>query len=325
MSEIRVEQFSDDETNRLIQVYESFSKNGQKYVRTNPGNCVLPIAYEKYKDRYKNWQVRSDDIYVLGFPRSGTNWTQELIWLIQNDCDVEAAKRMPLDERFPCFESDIMVDFCREILPSFKPQEYLQSCEDMPPPRMLKSHLQFRMLPDDLLDRCKVVLCLRNPKDVMVSWYHYEKMVTLHRYVGDFRTYFELFMDNLVVITSYFDYVTQAWERRQHPNLHVVFYEDMKKDQVVNMKKVARFFGKELKNEQVSLLVDHLSFEKMKNNNAVNSEIHRNWLFCDDKEAFIRKGEIGDWRNYFTEDMNRIMDDAINKYLDPIDLKFQYE
>jgi Sulfotransferase domain len=37
----------------------------------------------------------------------GTTWTQEMVWLIVNNCDFEAAKQKSLNERAPFLESVI--------------------------------------------------------------------------------------------------------------------------------------------------------------------------------------------------------------------------
>jgi hypothetical protein len=36
------------------------------------------------------------------------------------------------------------------------------------------------MLPPNLLDVAKVIYCVRNPKDSVVSWFHHEKMLPPH-------------------------------------------------------------------------------------------------------------------------------------------------
>ena len=195
----------------------------------------------------------------------------------------------------------------------------------MPSPRMLKSHLRFCLLPDDLFDKSKVVICLRNPKDTVVSFYHHEKLNKLHCYIGDFPTYFDLFMDNLVFFSPYFDYVKEAWAFRNHPNVCLLFFEDMKKDLAKNVRKVAKFLGKELTDENVEALVDHLSFKKMKNNPSVNKEEAKTANMFKEDGVFMRKGEVGDWKNYFTDEMNKRMNEAIEKHLKPIGLEFEYE
>ena len=39
-----------------------------------------------------NFQLKEDDNWVCSFPKSGTTWTQELVWMLVNDVDQEAAK-----------------------------------------------------------------------------------------------------------------------------------------------------------------------------------------------------------------------------------------
>ena len=309
---------------RLRRVYDSF-KEGQSFVRTEPGNVILHAPYEKIKDRLKNWQVRPEDVYVLAFPKTGTTWTKELVWLLQNDCNIEGAQSTPISVRFPWIEADIISEGIRNRLDSLKQLHLIQNLEKMPSPRMLQTHLHFCLLPDDFKEKSKIVLCLRNPKDTVVSYYYFEKLFKMSGYTGDFETYFNLFMDNLVPYSSYFDFVIEAWAKRNHPNVCLLFFEDMKKDLATNVKRVAKFFGKELTNENVEALVDHLSFKKMKHNPGVNREDMKVIQVFREDGNFMRKGEIGDWKNHFTEEMNIRMDKAIEKYFKPIGLEFQYE
>ena len=94
----------------------------------------------------------------------------------------------------------------------------------------------------------------------------------------------------------------------------------MKKDQASAVRKVARFLGKELNDEQVRMLVEHLNFENMKINSAVNKEEFSK----AGRGSFMRKGQVGDWKNYFTEEMNKQMDEAIEQHFKPIGLDFEY-
>ena len=112
-------------------------------MKMEPGNVILPAAYEKIKDRLKNLQVRPDDVYVLAFPKTGTTWTKELVWLIQNDCNFEGAKSTPINFRFPVMEADSFIDVMTKRLDSLKQFDFIQNLEKMPSPRMLQTHLHF--------------------------------------------------------------------------------------------------------------------------------------------------------------------------------------
>ncbi len=100
----------------------------------------------------------------------------------------------------------------------------------------------------------------------------------------------------------------------------------MKQDLEGSLRKVAKFLQKELSDDQVARLIQHLSFDKMKNNKTVNFEAARKTDFSSPTEGrFMRKGQVGDWKNYFTDEMNRRMDEAIDQYFKSIGLHFRYE
>lgn len=320
MAFLQLHPLSDEETVRLHSVY----KGGRTWRRTEPGNVILPATFEKFKHGLKNWQVRPNDIYIFGFLKSGTTWTQELVWLVSNDCDFEKAKTVQVYERCPYLEGPALELYVKNSESEYT-QEMMKRLETMQSPRIFKTHLRLFLLPDDLLDKSKVVLCLRNPKDVVVSYYHHEKLYKAYNYDGDFATYFDLFMDDLVFQTPFFEYIKNAWKMKNHPNVCLLFYEDMKRDQSKSVRKVAEFLGKDLTEKQVEALVEHLSFKNMKTNIAVNQEAPTAKVLMTDKGSFMRKGEVGDWKNYFTEEMNKRMDEAIEKHFKPIGLEFQYE
>lgn len=73
----------------------------EKYERQK--GFLISKKYETYKDDVINFEIRDSDVIVVGFPKTGTNWTQEMVWLLANNLDYEGAQ-VPLHERFPWFE-----------------------------------------------------------------------------------------------------------------------------------------------------------------------------------------------------------------------------
>jgi len=49
-------------------------------------------------------QVREDDVWIASFPKCGTTWTQEMVWNIMHDVDLETAKATSLEKRVPFLE-----------------------------------------------------------------------------------------------------------------------------------------------------------------------------------------------------------------------------
>ena len=327
MSHIQILDLSEDEKELLMQNYEA-SKQGSKYIRTNPGNCTLPVAYSDLKERIYNLKVTNGDLFVFGWVKTGTTWMREIVWCIMNKCNIEEAKKTLLNERIPFIDMAVLAAFAGNIEKELgmSSEKWLDKIESLPSLKILKSHLPFDLLPPRLLDECKIIMCMRNPKDTVVSAFHHEKLLKMFGFNGNFQTYFDLFLKNLPCYSSYFEYTVEAWKRKDHPNMCIVFYEEMKEDLPAVIKKVAKFLGKELTADQIQALCEHVSFKEMKKNICVNNEAIRKVAFVPGSEgSFIRKGEVGDWRNYFTEDMNERMDAVIDSYFSDIGLTFKYE
>lgn len=65
---------------------------------------VLPKKYTSQLDVLKDFQVYPDDIWLVGFFKTGTTVGKELIWLLMNDLDFETAKSVGLSKRVPYYE-----------------------------------------------------------------------------------------------------------------------------------------------------------------------------------------------------------------------------
>lgn len=91
----------------LSKVTESQFNKKYSLVSPNFGSkkpCVLTPKYSKLADKIRNFKISSDDTWVISFPKAGTTWTQEMVWLICNNLDYKGAEVL-LDRRFPFLES----------------------------------------------------------------------------------------------------------------------------------------------------------------------------------------------------------------------------
>lgn len=91
------------------------------------------------------------------------------------------------------------------------------------------------------------------------------------------------------------------------------------------IKKTANFLNKQLTDEQIEQLKEHLKFSKMTSNPAVNlfKIIAPNNDKIDDPNIkFLRKGEIGDWQNYMSKDLENKFDKWSEKSFSKSDFKF---
>ncbi|CAH1972841.1 unnamed protein product [Acanthoscelides obtectus] len=164
----------DENTNKELLKYFTGERTG--FVQVGPKKWFFPSGYEKDAHQYFNFKTRPDDTFIITFPRSGTTWTQEMVWLIVNDLNYDAAARIPLTERSPFLEFSSFVhketkaEFLEENLKNpikYKLVEKIdyprwKLLESMAGKRIIKTHLPFSLLPPDLLKTgCKVGVILQ--------------------------------------------------------------------------------------------------------------------------------------------------------------------
>ncbi|XP_061713624.1 luciferin sulfotransferase-like isoform X2 [Cydia pomonella] len=266
---------------------------GRICARFGDGGYLMQISYADEADKFRNMAVRPDDVWVTTFPRSGTTWTQELVWLLMNDLDFDTALKIPLSSRYNTLEH-YHWKYQKELNLDILDPELRQKCTEIrltydainnaPSPRFFKTHLAFSLLPLNLLDSSKVLYVARDPRDVAVSLFHHQKLTWF--YAGDFKSFWNLFINDLVIRSPYLTHLKEAWALRHHPNMLFIFYEDMNKDLPSSIKRVSDFLGKEVKNEQIAKLCEHLDIENFRKNESV----HPSWraaIFNPDAEPFV--------------------------------------
>ncbi|XP_078532584.1 sulfotransferase 6B1-like isoform X2 [Lissotriton helveticus] len=149
-------------------------------------------------------------------------------------------------------------------------------------------------------DKLETLVVFRNPKDTAVSYFHFENNNPALPNYESWDEFFECFMSGKVACGSYFDHAI-AWNKRiDDENVMIVMFEDMKKDLVAATTQIADFFGLRLTKEQIQFIAEKGSFKAMKEK---SDETHGRL-----GSVVFRKGDIGDWKNHFSEAQSQAMD-----------------
>ncbi|CAH4037220.1 unnamed protein product [Pieris brassicae] len=263
---------------------------------------------------------------------SGTTWTQELVWLVANNLDYDTAKSILLMQRFPFLEFSTMFhsEMIQYYLEQSKGDEKKQKEIKMmtthildqlamaPSPRFIKTHLPLSMLSPNILNT-KVA---RDPRDVIVSFYLISRSMTFVGWTGDFKSFWDLLINDLLHWMPFFEHLKEAWEKRHHPNLLFMFFEELKKDLPAMINRVSDFMGKKYSDEEVATLCEHLHVNNFKKNPSLNIEIFKELGLTKPDLEFIRRGKAGGWRDYFDEEMIARTDKWMEENLRDTDLRF---
>lgn len=257
-----------------------------------------------------SYEPQPEDVFIVTYPKCGTTWLQSILYgIYTNGAPMESvedfAKRMPFLERMG---AEGLADLVR-------------------PGSAIKTHMLYD--PKRISKQARYIYLARNPYDCCVSFYHHHKFFPFYLFEdGTFDEFFEQFMSGQVDFGDYFDHLLSWYPHRDEPNVLFMTYEDLKQDTRFWVQKVADFLGSRYGN---SLREDPAAMERILDAATMDNVRELFWrekdyrrqvstvtpvdqiprwasLFADvlgnlqrkpHGDEFVRKGIVGDWKNYF--------------------------
>jgi hypothetical protein len=162
-----------------------------------------------------------------------------------------------------------------------------------------------------------LVVLWRDPRDVMVSWYHHclfpndrynQALVSRMRHAMPFADYEDLranlpaFIDRAFTRPVFPRFTWTDFAARWHGRPGVCFtrYEDLRRDTASELQRIVQEVARrELPAERAAATIERFSFERQSGGRKPGEE---------DKRSFMRKGLVGDWRNHFSPEARSVLD-----------------
>ncbi|XP_070552407.1 sulfotransferase 2B1-like [Ptychodera flava] len=282
-----------------------FTADGYVFARHYDRKKLESRAADKFK-------FKPNDVVLASFPKSGTMWLIEVMKAMYNDWGL---LKVDKTESPTWFEEHTLFtryfgSICQHVVETV-------NVDDLPSPRLFFTHLPATIIPcHELKDKgVKLIYICRNPKDVVVSQYHFWKVfVNGACSTGNWEQTLQSFEESRLHLTPWVRHVGDWYQKGTEDNVLHVTYEEMQQDLpgVVNTKS---------QNEGV---VSSTTVAAMRNQQF-------NFRFLDEEivpkgeNPFVRKGAVGDWKNHFTVAQSERFDAIIGEKVKSINRNIPYQ
>lgn len=254
-------------------------------------------------------------IWLASYPKSGNTWFRTFITnLIGENKESFSINQLKTDG---IFSSRQIVDkvigietsnLTNDEIDRLRPAVYHYLTETATKTLYVKVHDAYTYLEDGnpLLgtENAKAVYILRNPLDVAVSFSnHISKDLNTTIQIMNNESY--CFCNNSKRLQSQlrqkllsWSQHVESWMQQTEIPVHLIRYENMKRDPLVTFTAAVRFMGLTYTENEIKQAIEASDFDKLKaeeQKNGFNEKPYK-------ADYFFRKGEIGDWRNHLSEE-----------------------
>lgn len=216
----------------------------------------FPAAFcpKKKIIKAKSYRPQSEDIFITTQMRSGTTWTQQVVYeiLSRGKGDLSDQGHLSLYAVSPWIESVIAVPFEQAPLIGEKKN------------RIIKTHLPSFLCPYS--EDAKYIYVARHPVSCCASSYDWgielggPLMCSIEKFI-------DLFCSDLFPFTPWPTHVDGYWQWAQNRrNVLFLHFEEMKQDLPQVIKKMSEFLEFDMIDDEVSIIAEKASFKYMSEN-----------------------------------------------------------
>lgn len=234
-------------------------------------------------------QTEPQDIFIAGFPKSGNTWVQNLI-------------------------SGIIFGISTEFLPDRLTQELVPDVHYKKYYKRFFDFNCFKTHDEPLEKHRRVIYLVRDPRDVIVSYYYYLKNS------GNQIDYQKMIYGDKSELSQWINHA-KSWRKNSYKSeIMLLKYEDLLLNPMKEMKRVIEFMKIERNDETLLNSIQGNSFKEMRikeESLGFDNEIYRKkW---NNEGRFFRKGIIGSYKEELTLDLIRTIEERAGTEMEYLD------
>jgi len=254
----------------------------------------------KQKNPFRGYVPGEQDVFVMTFAKSGTNWMMQIALQLAYHGKAEYDH---IHELVPWPDTEIMPGFMRRYAIPLKRSNHWQTAPERM--RVIKTHFNWDLLPYS--EKAHYIAVIRDPKDIFVSSYFFVRDGVMGPAMPSVDTWFNLFLSDKFVIGGSWAYNTAGyWAQRHRPNVKIFSFKAMKQDLQKTVVNVAEFLGVRANDDLVDEVCRLSTFEYMKKN---DSKFRIGKVIAWRSEgAMIRRGVQGGSSELLTPERQRQID-----------------
>lgn len=230
--------------------------------------------------------LSGEDILLVSFPKSGNTWVRNILanYIGINDLGKEKITFKELDDTLPGLGTDVF----------FKPWNFSI-------PKFSATHFKYFFF----FKRTRNILILRDPRDVMVSYYFY---INKKKNNYSFESLYDLMIHPTFGLENWFKH-TRSWYKKVD---FIMVYEELLEADTSIMKEMFQKFDIVYNEDNLDKAIENSRFKNFKKIEQTYGHSKPN----ENKEgfSFARKGESGDYKNHFDERCYKLYNQLLEVY-----------
>jgi hypothetical protein len=187
--------------------------------------------------------------------------------------------------------------------------------------RIVKTHLEQRLVPYS--PEARYLVMVRDPKDVIVSGYHFVRSLLLGPLMPSVRHWVELNLAGGLPSGSWASHLASYWRVRNEPNVLFLTYEDLSADPAGVIGQIGRFMNVNLDAAQLEAVTRAASFGEMR---RLEEKFDPGRVVPWGKAcSMLRNGRCGDAGALLSPELRQLIDEHSRTELRRLGCDFPYE